>query len=64
MHFSFILFLKQCAKEKDKNDTFLREKNRKKKQQKSVTIKISVDGKRTAFPVKLKLDGELFEYRY
>ena len=39
-------------------------KKQKKKQQKSVTIKISVDGKRTAFPVKLKLDGELFEYRY
>ena len=56
------MLLKQCAKEKDKNDTFLRKKTEK-KQQKSVTIKISVDGKRTVFPVKLKLDGELFEYR-
>ena len=63
MHFSFTMLLKQCAKEKDKNDTFLRKKTEK-KQQKSVTIKISVDGKRTVFPVKLKLDGELFEYRY
>ena len=58
------MLLKQCEKEKDKNDTFLRKKKTEKKQQKSVKIKISVDGKRTAFPVKLKLDGELFEYRY
>ena len=28
---------------------------------KSVTITISVDGKRILFPVKLKLEGELFE---
>ena len=39
------------------NDTFLRQKKTAEKQN-SATIMIPVDGKGTAFPVKLKLHGE------
>ena len=47
-------FLKNGQKKKE-NDTFLRKKNRRK------TIIISVDGKVTVFPMKLKLQRESFE---
>ena len=49
------MLLKQWAKEK-KDDTFLRKKAEEK--QRSITIMISVDGKRTVFPMKLKLEGK------
>ena len=39
-------------------------KNRKKNKKNRATIMISVDGKGTVFPVKLKLQGEYFESRY
>ena len=39
-----------------KDDTFLRKKTE--EQQNRATIMISVDGKGTVFPVKLKLQGE------
>ena len=48
---------KKNSKRKKKDDTFLKKKNRKEKQNR-VTIMISVDGKRTVFLVKLKLQGE------
>ena len=48
---------KKISKRKKKDDTFLKKKNRKEKQNR-VTIMISVDGKRTVFLVKLKLQGE------
>ena len=41
------------VKRKKEDDTFLRKKNKKKKNK--ATIMISVDGKGTIFPVKLKL---------
>ena len=44
---------------KEDDDIFLRNKTEEK--QNSVTIMISVDGKWTVFPVRLKLEGELFE---
>ena len=47
-------------KRKEEDVTFLREKKQKKKQN-SVTIMISIDGKGTAFPAKLKIEGELLE---
>ena len=43
------------CKRKEDDDIFLR-----KKQKNSFTIMISVDGKGTVFPVKLKLKGEPF----
>ena len=49
-------------KRKKENDTFLRKQIKEK--QNRATIMISVDGKGTAFPVKLKLQGEYFESRY
>ena len=48
---------KKISKRKKKDDTFLKKKNRKEKQNR-VTVMISVDGKRTVFLVKLKLQGE------
>ena len=45
-----------------KNDTFLRKKAEEK--QNSATTMISVDGKGTVFPMKLKLQGESFEKTY
>ena len=47
------------GKRKKAGDTFLWKKTEQK--QNSVTIMIPVDGKRSAFLVKLKLEGELFE---
>ena len=41
------------------DDDFLRTKTKEK--QNSADIMMSVDGKGTVFPVKLKLQGELFE---
>ena len=43
-------------KTKKEDDTFLRKKSE--EEQNSATIIISVDGKGTAFPVELKLQGE------
>ena len=43
-------------KTKKEDDTFLRKKSE--EEQNSATIIISVDGKGTVFPVKLKLQGE------
>ena len=50
------------GRRKEEDDTFLRKKTEEK--QNSATIMISVDGKGTVFPVKLKLQGESFEWRY
>ena len=46
---------------KNKDNTFLRKKKKAGENQNSVTIMISVDGKATVFPAKLKLQGGLFE---
>ena len=51
---------KNGQKKKKKDDTFLRKKNRTKILS-IATIMISVDGKGTVFPMKLKLQGELFD---
>ena len=58
----FYNFIKTMGRRKEEDDTFLRRKTEEK--QNSVTIVISVDGKETGFPVKLKLKGESFEKRY
>ena len=58
-YFGFIMLLKQWAKEKKEDDTFLREKIE--EEQNSVTIMISVDGKWTVVPMKLKLEEDSFE---
>ena len=50
------------GKERKQNDTFLKKKAE--EQQNSATTMISVDGKGTIFPMKLKLHGELFEEKY
>ena len=47
------------GKRKKEDDTSLRKKTEAK--QNSVTITMSVDEKRTVFPVKLKLEAESFE---
>ena len=44
------------------DDTFLRKKTEEK--QNGATIMMSVDEKGTVFPVKLKVEGESFEWRY
>ena len=54
LHFDFTILLKKWAKEDD--DTFLRKTAEEK--QNSASIIISVDGKGTVFPGKLKLQGE------
>ena len=58
------MLLKQWAKEKQKliprKITYIPRKIAEEKQ-KNVTIMISIDGKRTLFPVKLKLEWESFE---
>ena len=51
--------IKTMGKRKTEDDTFLRKETEEK--QISVIIMISVDGKGTVFPVKLKLEGETFE---
>ena len=53
-------YQKKVGKKKKGDDTLLREKKTEEKQN-SADIMISVDGKRTVFPVKLKLQGESFE---
>ena len=58
LHFGFTVLLKNWQK-KIRRWYFLKKKTEKK--QNSATIIISIDGKWTAFPVKLKLQGELFE---
>ena len=58
-YFGFIMLLKQWAKEKKEDDTFLWEKIE--EEQNSVTIIISVDGKWTVVPMKLKLEEDSFE---
>ena len=52
------MFLKQEVKEKKKMIHFWRKSDEK---QNSVTITISVDGKGTVYPAKLKLERESFE---
>ena len=47
------------GKRKKEDDTVLRNKSEEK--QNSVIIMISADGKGTVSPLKLKLEGELFE---
>ena len=47
------------GKRQKENDTFLKKKAEEK--QNSATTMISVDGKGTVFPMKLKLQGESFE---
>ena len=59
IHFGFTIFLIKIGKTKKEDDTFPRKKAEEK--QNSTTIMISADGIGTAFPVKLKLQGELFE---
>ena len=44
---------------KEEDNTLMRKSSRRRK--KSATITISLDGKGTVFPAKLKLQGELFE---
>ena len=50
------------GKRKKENDTFLKKKAEEK--QNSATTMISVDGKGTVFPMKLKLQWESFERTY
>ena len=47
------------GKRKNENDTFLKKKAEEKRN--SATAMISVDGKGTVLPMKLKLQGESFE---
>ena len=56
LHFGFTILLNKWAKEKKKMIPFCEEKKKKKieEKQNSTAIMISVDGKRTIFPVKLK----------
>ena len=56
------MLFKKMSKRKKEDDSFLRKKN--KKSQNIVIIMISVVGKGTLSPVKLKLEGEIFESRY
>ena len=56
--FGFTILLKNGQKKKE-NYTFLKKKAEEKEN--SATTMISVDGKGTVFPVKLKLQGESFE---
>ena len=58
----FYNVIKTMGKGKEKDGTYVRKKAEEK--QNIVTIMISVVGKGTAFPVKLKLEEESFEYRY
>ena len=55
----FTILINKWAKEK-KDRTFLK-KNKTKEKQNSATKMISVDLKRTTFPMKLKRHGESFE---
>ena len=62
MTFWFNNFIQKLGKEKKQNDTFLKKKAE--EQQNSATTMISVDGKGTIFPMKLKLHGESFEEKF
>ena len=53
------MLFKKMSKRKKKDDSFLRKQN--KKNQNIVITMISVVGKGTLSPVKLKLEGEIFE---
>ena len=55
----FYNVIKTMGKRKKGHDTFLRKKTKEKENR--ATIMISLDGKGTVFPVKLKLEGESFE---
>ena len=59
--FHFYNVIKNMGKRKKEDDTFLKKK---KQNQNIVTIITIVDGKGTGFPVKLKLERELFKFRY
>ena len=58
-HFLVLQFYFKMDKSEKENDTFLKKKAEEK--QNSATTMISVDGKGTVFPIKLKLQGESFE---
>ena len=59
LYFGFIILLTKLAKTKKMMITFWGKKAEEK--QNSTTIMISVDGKKTIFPMKLKLQAESFE---
>ena len=59
--YAFVLkFYLKTGQKKKEDDTFLCKKKTDEKQN-SATMMISVDVKRTIFPMKLKLQGESFE---
>ena len=60
MFYTLVLHCKKWAQEKKWYIPFWEKKEQ---NLNSATIMISVDGKGTVFPVKLKLQGELFEWR-
>ena len=49
--------------EKEKRRRYISEEKTEEKQN-SVTIMMSIDAKGTVFPVRLKLEGKSFEWRY
>ena len=57
-YFLVLQFYQRMGKRTEEDDTFLRKKTEHK--QNSATTTISVNGKGTFFPVKLKLQGESF----
>ena len=59
LHSDFTILLKKWAIEKRR--WYLSKKKKTEEKQNSATIMISVDGKGTVFPVKLKLQGESFQ---
>ena len=61
-YFLFLQFYLKNGQCKKENDTFLKKKTE--ERQNSATTMISVDEKRTVFPMKLKLQGESFEKTY
>ena len=61
-YFLFLQFYLKNGQSKKENDTFLKKKTE--ERQNSATTMISVDEKRTVFPMKLKLQGESFEKTY
>ena len=58
LHFGFTIYFKNGQK---KRRRWYPSVEKKQKRTNSATIMISVDGKETIFPVKLKLQGEKFE---
>ena len=61
-HFLVLRFYLKMGQRKKENDTFLKKKAEEK--QNSAITMISVDGKGTVFPVKLKLQWGSFEKKY